>query len=39
MTTKFEDLTTLCAKAKSLGASRAVPLSVDLIFTDPDGSD
>ena len=35
MTTKFEDLTTLCAKAKSLGASRAVPLSVDLIFTDP----
>ena len=35
MTTKFEDLTTLCAKAKLLGASRAVPLSVDLIFTDP----
>jgi predicted metal-binding protein len=35
MTTKFEDLTTLCAKAKELGASRAVPLSVDLIFTDP----
>jgi predicted metal-binding protein len=35
MTTKFEDLTTLCAKAKALGASRAVPLSVDLIFTDP----
>jgi len=35
MTTKFEDLTTLCAKAISLGASRAVPLSVDLIFTDP----
>ncbi len=35
MSTKFDDLTTLCAKAKSLGASRAVPLSVDLIFTDP----
>ena len=35
MTTKFEDLTTLCGKAKEYGASRAVPLSVDLIFTDP----
>lgn len=35
MTTKFEDLTTLCAKAREYGASRAVPLSVDLIFTDP----